>query len=30
MEDFIKEREKSKREKYRKYVENKLKTLGKN
>jgi len=30
MEDFIKEREKSKREKYRKYVENKLKTLGEN
>ncbi len=30
MEDFIKEREKSKREKYRKYVESVIKTLDKN
>ena len=30
MEDFIKEREKNKREKYRKYVENVVKTLDKN
>lgn len=30
MEDFIKEREKNKREKYRKYVENIIKTLDKN
>jgi hypothetical protein len=30
MEDFIKEREKNKREKYRKYVENIIQTLGEN
>lgn len=30
MEDFIKEREKIKREKYRKYVENQIKMLGEN
>lgn len=30
MEDFIKEREKNKREKYRKYVENIINTLGEN